>query len=296
MELGNMIFGNSRGSFEVDRGLQDMFCEFLEDTKIFCTRGYCDIGDYRLERTNQDIANFFKDIDVLDNNCYCLNDNCKSHEEVKDRHMWRLGNYGLTRLSYENFPPLNSYENEILTEEEIKNRYIQRYGKIPCDVEKIVRENDNFYEVRNQILFDVIGDKIKCKTCGLEYLISELQQDAINKHLIEIVDIQKEYDKVKHLEKFFKEEKGVHFFENDIFMLRGYVYDEDCNCGDDGSENHAEDCALIKPHFFYKPTDLKIMWYKYPFRDSYSNRLFTTEEFKDMLQHCLESLKNDHSN
>jgi len=30
MELGNMIFGNSRGNYPVDRGLQDEFCRLLE--------------------------------------------------------------------------------------------------------------------------------------------------------------------------------------------------------------------------------------------------------------------------
>ena len=30
MELGNMLFGNSRGDFPVDRGLQDLFTDALE--------------------------------------------------------------------------------------------------------------------------------------------------------------------------------------------------------------------------------------------------------------------------
>lgn len=34
MELGNMVFGNSRGSYPVDRGLQDRFCTFLEDLGV----------------------------------------------------------------------------------------------------------------------------------------------------------------------------------------------------------------------------------------------------------------------
>lgn len=31
MELGNIIFGNSRGSHPVDRGLQDEFCSYMEE-------------------------------------------------------------------------------------------------------------------------------------------------------------------------------------------------------------------------------------------------------------------------
>ncbi len=34
MELGNMIFGNSRGEYEVDRGWQDIFITLLDELKM----------------------------------------------------------------------------------------------------------------------------------------------------------------------------------------------------------------------------------------------------------------------
>lgn len=34
MELGNLIFGNSRGEYEVDRLWEDVFLEFLEKANI----------------------------------------------------------------------------------------------------------------------------------------------------------------------------------------------------------------------------------------------------------------------
>jgi len=36
MELGNMFFGNSRGAYEVDRGLKDDFCKLFNDMDIDC--------------------------------------------------------------------------------------------------------------------------------------------------------------------------------------------------------------------------------------------------------------------
>jgi len=45
---------------------------------------------------------------------------------------------------------------------------------------------------------------------------------------------------------------------------------------------HRADCEVIQPNFFYKPSNLRIMWYKYPLRDSYSNRPFDEKELKEI--------------
>ena len=54
-------------------------------------------------------------------------------------------------------------------------------------------------------------------------------------------------------------------------------------------ETHTKECPMSFPNFVYKPTDLRIEWYKYPFRDSYSNRKFTAEEFLEMMTNCVEA-------
>ena len=54
-------------------------------------------------------------------------------------------------------------------------------------------------------------------------------------------------------------------------------------------ETHTKECPMTFPNFYYKPTDLRIEWYKYPFRDSYSNRKFTAEEFLEMMTSCIEA-------
>lgn len=69
-----------------------------------------------------------------------------------------------------------------------------------------------------------------------------------------------------------------------------------CTCGlDDAfdkwceSNYHKENCRLLKPNFLYKPTGFKIMWYKYPLRDSYMNQNISLDEFKEILEHCVKS-------
>lgn len=67
-------------------------------------------------------------------------------------------------------------------------------------------------------------------------------------------------------------------FENDIFIINPYYW------GDDYEKQ-------IKPNFVYKPTNLTISWYKYPFRDSYMNKYISRKEFKEILEKCKESFK-----
>ena len=66
-------------------------------------------------------------------------------------------------------------------------------------------------------------------------------------------------------------------FENDTFLVNPYYWGED------------ED-VMDEPNFVFKPSGLTIDWYKYPFRDSYSNMKLTLDELKDILVKCKESV------
>lgn len=66
-------------------------------------------------------------------------------------------------------------------------------------------------------------------------------------------------------------------FENNTFSLNPYYW------GDD--EQLQEE-----PNFVYKPTGLEIQWYKWPFRDAYSNKEFTREDLEKALRECMLSL------
>lgn len=79
-------------------------------------------------------------------------------------------------------------------------------------------------------------------------------------------------------------------FKNDVFQFSPYSWDSDCECVGD---EHDPDCLLIRPNFIYYPAKLEISWYKYPFRDSYSNKKFTQKEFFYAILDCINSLKGD---
>lgn len=81
-------------------------------------------------------------------------------------------------------------------------------------------------------------------------------------------------------------------FENDIFSLFPYYWG-DCTCGinEENDEEHKPDCLLLKPNFYYKPDGLRIEWYKYPLRDSYSNKKLTMKYFINVIDDCIKSLR-----
>lgn len=56
-------------------------------------------------------------------------------------------------------------------------------------------------------------------------------------------------------------------------------------------EGHKKECLLRKPNFLYKPMEFEIQWYKYPLRDSYMSHKISLEEFKQIIDKCIESIK-----
>lgn len=112
-----------------------------------------------------------------------------------------------------------------------------------------------------------------------------------------------------------KEDLEDSTYENDVFMLRPYSWsDSDCSCGLDEEEadvyyenekNGVKDDVALGFHaiscyncydrvvnFWYKPTNLKIHWYKYPFRSASANQDITLEYLEAVMTHCKESMEN----
>lgn len=69
-------------------------------------------------------------------------------------------------------------------------------------------------------------------------------------------------------------------FENDTFRIEPYYW------GDD--EEIAE-----RPNFLYKPENIKIDWYKHPFRDTWSNIQMNYYKFAEIINKCIKSLVFD---
>lgn len=71
--------------------------------------------------------------------------------------------------------------------------------------------------------------------------------------------------------------KDSYGFGNDVFEIRPYYW------GDN-------DEVFQLPNFIYKPENIEIRWYKYPFRDSYSNVQLNTVKLRVICDKCKESL------
>lgn len=84
-------------------------------------------------------------------------------------------------------------------------------------------------------------------------------------------------------EGFLTSNHGGEMFETEVFTMRPY-----CWC-DGEQEGHEEECP---PNFEYKPTGLKIAWYKHAGRGITSNMEEpTATEWFDMLTRCRSSIK-----
>lgn len=101
---------------------------------------------------------------------------------------------------------------------------------------------------------------------------------------------------------FYEDYRG---YENDVFYVRPYnwtgVECYDCSCGlDDVIDEkgldryslgfHSKDCVAWETNFYYKPSGLKIDWYKYPLRSAKSNHKLDKKTLKAILEHCVKSI------
>lgn len=83
-------------------------------------------------------------------------------------------------------------------------------------------------------------------------------------------------------------------FKNKIFEISPYYWG-DCQFIDEDSDCNTcklkDKCKLFRPNFRYFPDDFTINWYKYPFRDSYSNKEVTADYLRKIFRNCIISIK-----
>ena len=109
------------------------------------------------------------------------------------------------------------------------------------------------------------------ESCGFDSY-GHIEDDELEKNLQTVMgDVVKNINNEDYTEH-------MHFFENDVFIIRPYWWGE--------SQNIAE-----LSNFEFKPTNYQLKWYKYPLRDSYANQELTLEQFKEMLEKCKQSIK-----
>ena len=213
MELGNLCFGNSRGTYHVNRDLQDIFCRGLESL------GFDPYG-----------SPF-------------------SHNLIP------RGEHG-------------QFENETF--------WIMPYNWGDCDCGYDEKEH---------------------KWCKSNAHRDDCYQIAFRR-------FEAEFNS-KHGGQY-KNSRNARLYEKEInLLLRRFNLPPypngcavHCTCDHDdrwmewAAENqHSEACCVVLPNFWHKPTGLKISWYKYALRDSYSNQEVDQNLLKKVFASCKASIR-----
>lgn len=111
MELGNMLFGNSRGTYSLERGIwQRTFFEFLDEIGL---DGYGYVEDEGLKEYTTDRGGFENDIFVI--NPYYWGDD----ESIMEEHNFIYKPTGY-EIDWYKYPLRDSYANKKLTFKEFK--------------------------------------------------------------------------------------------------------------------------------------------------------------------------------
>jgi hypothetical protein len=144
--------------------------------------------------------------------------------------------------------------------------------------------------------------------CDCEYEDKENSWSEANKHdsscyQIALSKFEDDF-RDKHGSQYLNE-KNSKLYEKEIntllaqFKLPKYPSGSaiHCTCDYDvkwkewsSKNDHAETCCLVLPNFWHKPTGLKIKWYKYALRDSYSNQSVDMNLLKKVFKSCKASL------
>jgi len=110
-----------------------------------------------------------------------------------------------------------------------------------------------------------------------------------NRDIVNSKEWRKLVDDVLELDSYCQRNDNMpyidnHFsFSNTTFAIAPFSWNDD----DIDDENNGNNTF---PNFWYKLTDLKIWWYKYPFRASEMNQDLTEQEILNIFQKCIDSV------
>jgi len=199
-------------------------------------------------------------------------------------------------------------------------RHIGFEGLLECLFETIAPFKDSCYGVyyENETFFTQPYQWDAECTCGLEEEIDNWCES--HKHSEDCYQTLVKKEKLKRGWKYDKETNWLEPPEEWSYDKREKVEDEiykkycekfnlpypngcavHCTCYYDkefkklfGNREHDFYCLSRIPNFYYKPTKLEIEWYKYPLRDSYSNQEITLLQFKEIIDDCIRSVKEEY--
>lgn len=256
MELGNMIFGNSRGDAEVPRtpAFEGPWAELCEKLKIHW-RGYAEEGCVVREGADGRIETELFCIRKYDWDAEC---DCGADDAIE---AW-----------FDAHPHgPECYQSEL-------NARMAAYDETSgyAKIDQARGGGD---------LFAGMNVEEDSPAPGVYTIFATTRRDETHERWCAASDSRREFE-----EALFDDLCKKHGCD------RQYGYAAHCTCGRrDASKaewqrigGHKDTCRFTQPNFLYKPTGFRINWYKYPFRDSYMTPPIKPAEWRSIVLHCIE--------
>jgi hypothetical protein len=251
MELGNMIFGNSRGRHEVNRSLQDEFCELLE------AMGFDSYGN------NNSATEWVFENDVFRIQPYYWGDCECGFDELEEQ--W----------SKANSHGAECYQTELRGRIEV---WEINSGYTAIENRAFGRDGDRFLGAFNTTT--------ESPAPGVHVSVMEPRSDEAMEAYRRASEKRR-----KGIDKLYDELCTKYGLDRHFGCAVHCTCDHDKNWQKWRSENgHAPTCFVVTPNFLHKPSGFTLDWYKYPLRDSYSSAPLTRKLMRAMFADCAESL------
>lgn len=259
MELGNMMFGNSRGEVSVPRtaSFEGPWEELCEGINI-SYRGYAEQKGHPLENAAGEIETPVFVIRAYDWDADC---DCGADDRMN---AWLTANpHGLDCYHTELHARLKSWED--------------RSG----------------YTATKAVAFETDESPMPGMECEAEDVAPGVRVMSFTPRSDAAMDAYRAMSarRRKVEEALFDELCARHKVD------RRFGCAVHCTCGRNQRADemwvamggHTDACRFVQPNFLYKPTSFRINWYKYPFRDSYMSPGISAKEWQKIVRHCIES-------
>jgi hypothetical protein len=254
VELGNMIFGNSRGSFPVDRSMQDEWYSYMEQMG-FDGYGYHDKSDER---------------GIFDNEVFRIQPyywgDCECDFDAKEDAWSKANSHSADCYQTERRGRLRVWE--------IDNGYdaVKRsaYGE---DADPLF---GGFDVTTGQPQAGIVVSTMVPRSDDAMKALRTLDEKRrkVEDHIMDDLCARHKLDRrfgcAVHCTCDF-EQRWASFLE---------------------ANSHASDCRTITPNFTHKPSGFELQWYKYPLRDSYSNVRLTRKLMRALFAECIASVSD----
>jgi hypothetical protein len=252
MELGNMMFGNSRGEYHVDRALQDEWHSYMEKAG-FDGYGYHDLSNEH---------------GIFENSVFRIQPyywgDCECDYEEKEAAWSNANSHRAECYQTELRGRLRAWEIEA-GYDAVKNR---AYGdnSDPLFGGFDVTTEEPFPGVTASVMMPRTDDAMKALDAADKK--RRKVEEKIMDDLCARYGLDRRYGCAVHCTCDF-EDRWTAFCE---------------------ANGHAADCRIATPNFTHKTSGFTLEWYKYPLRDSYSSAPLTPKLMRSMWADCLASV------